>query len=129
MLRIIAGTCLIGLFASSSAIAGQADVILVDAKVLTGESGRQTAEAVAVSGERIQAVGSNEAVRRLAGPKTRIIDLRGRTVIAGLIDAHVHLLIAPEIIDEASLRSYEQATLPKIMTGFISHGVTTVRST
>jgi imidazolonepropionase-like amidohydrolase len=116
--------------ASPTAVAaGQADVIFVGAKVLTGDSSRATAEAVALAGERIRAVGSNAEIRPLAGPKTRIVNLRGRTVIPGLIDAHVHLLLAPEIIDEASLRSYEQTTLPKIMTGFISHGVTTVRST
>jgi imidazolonepropionase-like amidohydrolase len=126
----VSGFLLVLFIASPTAVAaGQADVIFVGAKVFTGDSSRATAEAVALAGERIRAVGSNDEIRPLAGPKTRIVDLRGRTVIPGLIDAHVHLLIAPGIIDEASLRSYEQTTLPKIMTGFISHGVTTVRST
>ena len=129
MLRIIATTCVLGLLASPTAMAGQADLILVGAKVLTGDSNQPAAEAVALAGERIRAVGPSAEIRRLAGPRTRVVDLRGRTVIAGLIDAHVHLLIAPEIVDEPSLRNFERTALPKIMTGFVSHGITTVRST
>jgi imidazolonepropionase-like amidohydrolase len=129
MLRIIATTCVLGLVASPAAMAGQADLILVGAKVLTGDSNQPAAEAVALAGERIRAVGPSAEIRRLAGPRTRVVDLRGRTVIAGLIDAHVHLLQAPEIVDEPSLRNFERTALPKIMTGFISHGITTVRST
>jgi enamidase len=129
MLRIIATTCVLGLLASPTAMAGQADLILVGAKVLTGDSNRPAAEAVALAGEQIRAVGSNDEIRRLAGPTTRVVDLRGRTVIAGLIDAHVHLLGGPEVVDEPSLRNFERTALPKIMTGFINHGITTVRST
>lgn len=129
MLRIIATTCVLGLLASPTAMAGQADLILVGAKVLTGDSNRPAAEAVALAGERIRAVGPSAEIRRLAGPRTRVVDLRGRTVIAGLIDAHVHLLGHPEIVDEPSLRNFERTALPKVMTGFISHGITTVRST
>jgi imidazolonepropionase-like amidohydrolase len=124
-----ATSCLLWFVASTTAAAGQADVIFVGAKVATADSVRPTAEAVALEGDRIRAVGSNEEVRRLAGRKTRIVDLRGRTLIPGLIDAHVHLLIAPEIVDETSLRNHERTTLPKWMTAFISHGITTVRST
>ena len=50
-------------------------------------------------------------------------------MIPGLIDAHVHLLIAPEIVDERSLRNYERTALPTVLSGFLSHGITTVRST
>jgi enamidase len=110
-------------------MAAQADLILVGAKVLTGDSNRPAAEAVALAGERIRAVGTSAEIRLLAGPGTRVVDLRGRTVITGLIDAHVHLLIAPEIVDEPSLRNFERTALPKVLTGFISHGITTVRST
>src|SRR5262245_6954725 len=128
MLRIIATTCVLGLLASPMAMAGQADLILVGAKVLTGDSNQPAAEAVALSGERIRAVGPSAEIRRLAGPRTRVVDLRGRTVIAGLIDAHVHLLNAPEVVDEPSLRNYERTALPTVMTDFSSPGVTTVRS-
>ena len=50
-----------------------------------------TAEAVAVSGEQIAAVGANQDVLRRAGPDTLVIDLKGKTVIPGLIDTHLHL--------------------------------------
>src|SRR5262245_19398900 len=129
MLRIIATTCLFGFLASPTAMAGQADTILVNANVLTSDLSRPTAQAIAVAGDRIRAVGSSAEVQRLAGPKTEIVDLRGRSVIPGLMDAHVHLLIAPTIVDEPSLRTYAQVALPKVMSGFISHGITTVRST
>jgi len=129
MFRIIVAMCLFGFLASPTAMAGQADTILVNANVITADPTRPTAQAIALAGDRIRAVGSSAAVRRLAGPKTQIVDLQGRSVIPGLMDAHVHLLIAPSIVDERSLKAYQQAALPKVMSGFLSHGVTTVRST
>lgn len=96
-------TCLLGLLASPAAMVGQADVVLVDATVLTADASRPRAQALALAGGRILAVGSDDDVRRLARPASRIVDLGGRTVIPGLIDAHVHLLVAPEeIVDELS---------------------------
>ncbi len=49
------------------------------------------AEAVAVSGERISAIGGNDEILALSGPQTLILDLDGRTVIPGLIDGHAHM--------------------------------------
>ncbi len=69
-----------------------ADRILVNGKVLTVDADFSIAQAIAISGERILAVGTNDSVRGLAGPDTVITDLRGRTVIPGLIDNHVHYL-------------------------------------
>src|SRR5262245_50117707 len=130
MIRATACTFVLSaLLAAATAEAGQPDLILAGAKVLTADPRQPTAEAIALEGERIRGVGRTEDVRRLAGPQTRIVDLRGRTVIPGLIDAHVHLLIAPAIVDEPSLRNYERTVLPTVMRGFISHGITTVRST
>jgi hypothetical protein len=68
------------------------DTILVNGKVVRFDA--TPAEAVAVRGDRIAAVGSTEAVRALAGPATRVIDLGGRTVIPGLIDSHIHAIRA-----------------------------------
>ena len=69
-----------------------ADLLLVNAKVLTLEPGIPVADAVAVAGETILAVGKGKDVVKLAGPGSRWIDCRGLALIPGLIDAHIHLL-------------------------------------
>ena len=61
-------------------------------KVFTVDGRFSSVQAVAVSGERFTAVGSNETIRKLAGKNTKVIDLKGKTVIPGLIDNHVHFL-------------------------------------
>ena len=68
------------------------DRILVNAKVLTVDAAFSVAEAVAIDGDRIAAVGSNADIRKLAGSGTLVLDLGGKTVIPGLIDNHVHLI-------------------------------------
>jgi predicted amidohydrolase YtcJ len=67
------------------------DIILAGGHVITLDSGMSEAEAVAVKGSRILAVGSNDAIRGLKGPNTRVIDLAGDAVIPGIIDAHAHM--------------------------------------
>jgi predicted amidohydrolase YtcJ len=69
-----------------------ADLILTNAVVHTVDPDRPRAEAVAVRGSRIVAVGSSDEVGALAGPETRVRDLGGRTVVPGFDDAHAHLL-------------------------------------
>jgi len=69
---------------------GVADVILVNGHVVTVDRTFSTAEAVAIANGRFADVGTNAAIRRLAGPSTTVIDLRGRTVIPGLADGHLH---------------------------------------
>jgi hypothetical protein len=69
-----------------------ADLVLKDAVVHTVDVKRPRAEAVAVRGGRVVAVGSNAEVQALVGPKTRVLDLKGRTVVPGFEDAHAHLL-------------------------------------
>lgn len=51
-----------------------------------------SAEAIALNGDRIAAIGSNTAVSRLVGPETRSIDLKGATMLPGFIDCHIHLV-------------------------------------
>jgi predicted amidohydrolase YtcJ len=66
------------------------DTILTNGKVITVDDQFSIAQAVAVRGDRIVAVGTNQDVTRLAGPSTRRIDLRGRSVVPGFIDNHAH---------------------------------------
>jgi predicted amidohydrolase YtcJ len=66
------------------------DVILTNAHVITVDSADHIAQAVAIAGNRITAVGTIADITRLAGPATRRIDLHGRTLTPGLLDAHAH---------------------------------------
>ena len=66
------------------------DTIFVGGTILTIDARDRVAQAVAVAGDRIVAVGTTAEVRALAGPRTRIVDLRGRTMLPGFIDAHSH---------------------------------------
>src|SRR5262245_15305328 len=71
-----------------------ADTILTNGHIVTVDDRFSIAAAVAIAGDRIVRVGSDADVTALAGPRTRRIDLRGRTVVPGLIDNHLHLLRA-----------------------------------
>jgi hypothetical protein len=66
------------------------DLIVVNAKVLTVDAKNTQAEAVAIRGNTFAAVGTTAAIRKLAGPSTRVIDAGGRTVVPGFIESHVH---------------------------------------
>lgn len=71
-----------------------ADLILSNGKIITVDERFTIAQAVAIKSSRIIAVGSNQEIARFAGPSTRKIDLKGKSVIPGLIDNHMHLLRA-----------------------------------
>jgi predicted amidohydrolase YtcJ len=68
-----------------------ADVIFHNGKVLTVDKSFSIAEAIAVRGNQIAAVGTNQQIMALSGPDTRVFDLKGKTVIPGLLNTHVHL--------------------------------------
>ena len=70
------------------------DTVLLNGKVVTLDARSTTQEAIAVRDGRIIAVGTTADIRKLAGPATRVIDVRGRTVIPGLIDSHLHAIRA-----------------------------------
>jgi hypothetical protein len=71
-----------------------ADLILTGGLVHTIDSATRRAEAVAVRGERIVAVGSAAEIDALRGPRTRVVDLAGGTLVPGFQDAHVHPIMA-----------------------------------
>ena len=66
------------------------EVIVHNAKVITMDAKDSVAEAVAIRGGKFLAVGTNVAIRRLAGPKTRLIDAKGQTVLPGIVNTHIH---------------------------------------
>ncbi|BCS31666.1 hypothetical protein TBR22_A08690 [Luteitalea sp. TBR-22] len=73
------------------------DLIVVDARVWTGDPARQEAEAIAVRDGRILTVGNSDVVRSMASPATRVIDAQGRRVVPGFNDAHWHLPLRPQV--------------------------------
>lgn len=85
---------ILALLCAATAPAQQADLILHNGKIVTVDPQFRIAEAIAVTGDRIAAVGSNADVLKLAGPQTQRVDLRGKTVLPGLIDSHVHSIAA-----------------------------------
>ena len=95
-MRHIFGIPAIALIAFAPVMAQQTapDLILANGKIITVDDRFTIAQAVAVRGNRIVAVGTNSEIAQLAGPNTRTVDLRGRAVIPGLIDNHMHLLRA-----------------------------------
>jgi predicted amidohydrolase YtcJ len=89
--RLIAGVGVASVLLLTSGAIAAPQLVLVNAKVFTADPALPYAQAVAIEDGRILAVGSDEQVRKLIGPKTRIIDVGGRLVTPGLVEAHVHL--------------------------------------
>jgi predicted amidohydrolase YtcJ len=83
--------CAVAFVSGGHAIGQQAaDIVLVNGKIITVDARDQVAQAVAVTGSKIVAVGSNDEIRAYIGPSTDRIDLRGRAMTPGLLDAHAH---------------------------------------
>jgi len=79
------------------------DLILVNGTILTVDPSDSIAEAIAIRGDKISAVGDRSFIESLAGPNTRRVNLDGRTVTPGLLDAHAHFSPSqfnrPDILD------------------------------
>jgi hypothetical protein len=75
----------------SQPIPAQAHLIFVGGRVHTVNAGDEVAQALAVAGDRILAVGRDAEVRALAGPGCRVVELGGRSLLPGFVDAHAHL--------------------------------------
>lgn len=93
MRKLMAVAPLLALAGASMLVSAQqpaADLILTNGRIITVDAQFSIAQAVAVRGDRIVAVGSNADITRLAGPGARRIDLRGRAVVPGMIDNHAH---------------------------------------
>jgi predicted amidohydrolase YtcJ len=70
--------------------AQRADRIFVNGKIWTADDASPNAQAIAVAGDKILAVGSSQEIRALAGPNTVTVDLRGRLMVPGFQDSHIH---------------------------------------
>ena len=88
-----------------------ADLVVLNARIYTADVNRPVVEAFAVRAGRIAFVGSNRGALALVGPRTERLDLAGRTVIPGMVDAHAHLLGLGQALRTVNLvgtRSYDE---------------------
>jgi predicted amidohydrolase YtcJ len=94
-----------------AASAQTATLALLHGHVVTVDSAKPEAEAIAIAGDRILAVGSDAEIRALVGPSTRVIDLAGRLAIPGFIEGHGHLMGLGEskrLVDLTTARSWDE---------------------
>src|SRR5947209_11818109 len=99
MQSLIMRALAVGLMAAAlprPATAQIADIVLDDGKIITVDERFTIAEAVAIQGQRVIAVGPTSELSKFKGPQTQVIDLKGLTVIPGLIDNHAHWIRAAE---------------------------------
>ena len=88
-----------------------ADIIVTNARIYTVDDTHPLADAMTIRGGKVQFVGSARAAQALKGPSTRVIDLGGRTVIPGMVDAHGHvdnLGLALRTVDLTGTSSYDE---------------------
>ena len=95
------------LLAVSCALAAQPDLILFNGKIVTVDRAFSVKEAISISGDRILEVGDDATLLKTKSPITRLINLRGRTVLPGLIDSHTHPLGAAMIEFDHELPNME----------------------
>ena len=90
------------LFAAVPILAQGVDAVLINGKVLTADAQFSVQQAMAIRDGKIAATGTTAQIRKLAGTKTQVIDLGGRTVIPGLIDSHMHAIRAASFFSTES---------------------------
>ena len=113
-MRLIQKTCAFLLLTAASAGAARAqaaDLIVTNARIYTVDATRPVVEAMAIRGGLVVATGPRRLIESLKGPSTRVLDANGRTVIPGMVDAHVHLTglgQALRSVDLVGTTSYQQ---------------------
>jgi predicted amidohydrolase YtcJ len=94
-----------------------ADIIFQNGVIITMVESQPLAEAIAIRGNRIQAVGAIDAILALEGSKTIVVDLQGKTMMPGFVDGHTHVLAFPGRLGKSLEEAQETA---------IRYGITTV---
>ena len=91
LLVLILGTLTIHARAQrGTAVAPPADLVLTNGRIVTVDDRRPEAEAIAISKDRIQALGTADEIKSMIGPNTQVIDLQGKLAIPGFIESHGH---------------------------------------
>src|SRR5215212_6477183 len=91
LLLILASVLLLTLTSAQQRVQSTADIVFKNGNVYTANEKAPTAEAIAVKADRIVFVGSNAAAQKFIGKQTRVVDLKGNTVVPGFTDSHQHL--------------------------------------
>lgn len=92
----------------SPAAGPPADLILTHGRIYTLDAQKPWAQALAIRGDRILAVGGDREMGALAGPRTRVLDLRGKFALPGFNDAHVHIEATGALLVGANLRDVHE---------------------
>src|SRR5215475_11651405 len=92
---------------SASYAADTPELVFTNARIHTQDAAHRVVSALAVRGNSILATGSDSDMRALAGAHTRIVDLGGRVVLPGLIDAHIHPAQSAPDLDKCNLHDRE----------------------
>ena len=98
--------------AAAQAPASASDLLLLHGHIYTGAPQSPWAEALSVTGSRIDAVGTDAQVSARRGPSSRVIDLHGRTVIPGIVDAHIHVWLGAVALHGFNLSTPEASITP-----------------
>ncbi|MFF2858249.1 amidohydrolase, partial [Peribacillus sp. NPDC058002] len=71
----------------------KADIVFMNGEVITVNQKNEVAEALAIKGNRISAVGTNHEIKAFIGEETNVVDLQGKSLLPGFIDSHIHLIL------------------------------------
>jgi hypothetical protein len=93
------------LASSAGAQSAPVSLAVVNARIWTGNPKRPWAEAIAVRGDRIAAVGSSAEIRKMMGATAKVIDAHGQMLVPGFNDAHVHIISAGRGLSSVKLRN------------------------
>ncbi len=93
VLRLFAGVvCLALVPAGCAPRVDPADLVLHDGKIVTVDPDRPSAQALAVRGDTVVALGTDEEINRYIGDRTQVLDLAGKLAVPGFIDSHLHFM-------------------------------------
>ena len=92
-----------------------ADTIFFGGDIITVDENNPSAQALAVAGEKILAVGGKEDVFKLQGPETRMVDLKGKTLMPGLIEPHSHPVISALLYDWIDVSGFNNSCGEEVM--------------
>lgn len=100
-------------------------LVVENGRVIVGDGPVLEEASVAIAGDSILSITQDSVV----APNARRIDASGKTVLPGLIDAHVHLIVSNSGLDSTSVGTFLREEMPEVLRGLLNQGVTTVRST